>query len=381
MKLFQRLSTRAALRLFAMREELMPGRSHAFPPGFLGVYPQSRRVLAQANFAAVRGIKADALRKLAQLIATDPQNPAALTSFGALLNDIDAPDLLEDVFDILGGAARLEKEAATLPRGVLFVLLNLALLVRPEFGKSVVQSVYIDQILRPDLLAEPKGKPLFTWHIPKCGGTSINAFLAQHFYRSGMSVLPAYDCRALLTHLAAAHHGDMPFISSAHLPYSDFTTGFGRRFCQIAFLRDPFARAVSAWRQYAENPYIRLQVLPQHGAIWDFWPRGNLAQWAQRCPPMQVNKMTSSFAADLDLPAALRHAGEVTHLFDLKDSDQALPYLRDELGIPFEGRASKSLNASQKSIAYKPAEAEKLHEMIQPDQDFYRAISARMVSF
>jgi len=335
----------------------------------------ARRWLVRANMAVMRNAWQRAMPCYLKSLHADPDDITCIISFGTALAAYATPEDYDRAWRDLGGASALS-QAASLPVNRLLLLLEIGLCVGDAVAVAAFKTVYLRDHLLADRVLDARrtGRDaLLFWHIPKCGGTSFNAALSHLFYRSGTALLPSYHTPNLLRCLVEQHMDEVPFLSSAHLETRDLPD-IPASVTQIAIMRDPVRRALSAWRQYRDAPEARLLVLPQHGRIWDALPAADLDAWARRCPSGQINKMTHTFDAGGDPQRAAERAGLCAHLIDLAEMNDRLPELCETLGLDLPV-LPRDLNVSRKDIGYDLVQMAALEEALSPDCMMYDVVS------
>ena len=218
-----------------------------------------------------------------------------------------------------------------------------------------------------------QNKPVLFWHVPKCAGTSLNTFMACHFYNSGLTFFPNYNTPLMLKYLIEQRIGSLPYLSSAHLTEEVLDLEIIRQhYYQVLVVRDPFERALSSWRQYYQNPYHRLQILQQHGSVWDYWPRADLTEWVKRVPPSHINYLSYTFAKDFNIDRAHTYVKSLDLIGNQRDIDSLVKKLCYAYDLEYhEGKIPKKLNSTLKSIKHFDHEADFLKENLKADFMFY----------
>lgn len=307
-------------------------------------YPAGRKV-AEGNMLAIRGDRECAAIRLAHVLDEEPSNIAAVTSLGALISKGNLENL-EEIWEIIRGM--WTKQSGEL-HAASFRLYALGIDVLLRLGEGLaerhIRETYLPFMYRYERLATHDREPVLYWHVPKTGGTSISTVISRSTYASGMTFLPSYTSSAFLKWLVINNDGVLPFLSSSHLSAQELGLMSKLDYVELAITRDPLERALSAWRQYFQDPAMRLSVLPQHGHIWSFFPRADLESWSSRAPRRVINPWEWTFSGD-------RHRFKcVDHILPLEELDLIGPQLIQELGFgPIQRSLRVAKNVTIKSI-------------------------------
>jgi len=330
-----------------------------------------RRETARANWLALAGEGARAATVLARCAVRSPLDPGPRVSLGFLLTKGLAGNA-SGVWDILRTPWRDLRRPDDLNAGSFgfFALgVEAAMACGSAEGERAVRDVYLPYFHRNESMGRAIAEPFLLWHVPKTGGTSVTTTVARHFYVSGMSSIPSYTAGHFLRWIVQHQDGLFPFLSSSHLSSSELGLQQRSSYREMLVLRDPVSRALSAWRQYRSRPRNRLWTLPQHGAVWRYFPTCSLAEWSLRVPEEAANPYAWTFG---DGVARLRN---VEFTVQLPDLDGFAPSLGEILGVELGGvgmRASK--NVTDRRIAFHPEELAVLHHAVRRDQTLLRAL-------
>lgn len=279
------------------------GRSEWLPALFLGGRSRTQRNIVRANYNALSNNIDRAGAILAETLIRDPCSRSAAISLGSYVsqsgwsNHDIAWDKVRGLWQAINRPNKLNSE------NFAFYALGaeLALLNEPEIAVKSINDVYLDFIWKYQRCDKKDHSPILYWHIPKTGGTSVNSKLSKVWYSSGTEFLPSYTTRNFFSYVLSNHNGALPYISSAHLPAECMDYQAIRQYRKLLVLRDPEQRALSAWRQYRENPGRRLIILPQHGFVWNFFPVRSYSDWLRSAPVSVVNPLSwtlSDFASN-----------------------------------------------------------------------------------
>ncbi|MCR9149235.1 MAG: sulfotransferase family protein [Rhodobacteraceae bacterium] len=334
---------------------------------YAGTSGHVRRETARANWLAMSGDQAGAVLPLAHCAARFPFESGPRTSLGFLLSQDGARNAAK-VWDVLRGPWRDLRDSGELTTrnfGFFSLGIEAAMAAGSEDGERAIRDVYLPFIRRTEIKTKRSDAPILLWHLPKTGGTSLAAVLSAHFYNSGMAALPSYTTRRFLRWLVEHQDGLFPFLSSAHLCAAQLGLTSPRGYHEIVILRDPASRAISAWRQYRVRPRNRLWTLPQHGAMWRFFPVCGLGEWARRVPQDVVAPLCGTFAG------RSQRIDDVDTVLKLSELDDSVNHLMERFGVTIDGDSIRERrNATDKTIAYEPEERALLETAVQIDRDF-----------
>lgn len=348
------------------------------PPAELYLLADRSRIrVARANYLAVQGSRDEAAVKLAHVIASRRGTPGAIPSLGVLVSG----DLSEETARLCWSAAGGRRALLNLSSSPLAdhfplfaVLVEMGLAADEEQTRAFVEEVYVHRMQQEECLRRPSGRTILFWHVPKCAGTAFNNCLAHAFYRSGTRCLPSYTARRFLQLLLSEYRDVFPYLSSAHLRRHELLPPEG--LYQALSIRNPVERAISAWRQYYRAPEKRLEILPQHGCVWDFWPTAGLAEWAGRAPPEVVNRQTATFSPTLDPEEAARRIAEIDVVFDMADIRTAAEEIARKFELPLDfGLLETRKNVTKKTIAFQADEVEVLRSRLSPDLTMFHQVA------
>jgi hypothetical protein len=277
--------------------------AEVLPALILGGQSRTQRDIVRANYLALSQNLDRAGQILAATIARDPSSKSAAISLGSYVSQMGwtnhhfAWERIRHLWKDIDHPRKL-----TSTNFAFYALgAELALLNEPEIAMKSINDVYLAFIWKYQRCDKKDHSPILYWHIPKTGGTSVNTKLSKVWYSSGTEFLPSYTTRSFFSYVLRHHNGALPYISSAHLPADCIDYQVAKQYRKLLVLRDPEQRALSAWRQYRENPSRRMIILPQHGFVWDFFPIRNFSDWLQSAPVAVVNPLSwtlSDFAVN-----------------------------------------------------------------------------------
>lgn len=334
--------------------------------------------LHRANLMAVAGDRDAAALILVKAVSDDALGRHAVPSLGFLVSEGLSEDTLARCWDGLGGWAALAQAPLSADRFPhLALLVETGLRIDPPRARAFIEDVYIPHMRHDEMIRDARGKTILFWHVPKCGGTAFNNCLAHAFYRSGTRKLPSYTARAFLSTLIRDHAARFPYLASAHVPRHRLDLPAADGLYQVLSLRDPLARAISAWRQYYSGLGRRL-ILPQHGSVWAFWPKADLADWARRAPPEVANKQVATFSSSRDPAEAAAMIGRLDLVFDIAALPDAVAQLSDSFGVPLDPELlGTTKNVTDKSVSYRPGDIAVLRERLAPDLALHERLARR----
>lgn len=232
-------------------------------------------------------------------------------------------------------------------------LLKLKLSIGLAIG--IDETIVYDQYIKPYVAPfSPSivSKPIFLFHIPKCGGTTLSKSLTDHFYQSNYDILPKYFEAQLLKFCIQQAYHYFPFLSSQHMDYQFMDIDL-KEFRSLCVFRDPLKRVLSALRQtvaanrqgYSDN------VLPKYGSFWHYYNCDSLQDWLAKSPKSELCKQISTFSQQLHLGDAKARIDPIDGCFSLDRSDCYLQIerfldLRPKSTFDFNQKA----NASDKKL-------------------------------
>jgi hypothetical protein len=170
--------------------------------------------------------------------------------------------------------------------------------------------------------------------------------------------------------VTASHDGVLPYLSSAHISSENIPISAIEKYRKLLVLRDPKDRALSAWRQYRENPAQRMIILPQHGFVWDFFPIRSFSEWLKTAPAPVVNPLRWTFSA---YPIS-NLAASVDDMIPIEELDNFGGDLLRTLGV--EGKNENfrvSKNVTNKNIKEGDMEFGDLEVFLEPDYEVYKS--------
>lgn len=247
----------------------------------------------------------------------------------------------------------------------IFLALSFELALGGGNVEALIRKQYIDRFVAPQVKMWPT-RPIFFWHIPKCSGTSLNAALSEHFYRSKLQdVIPGYQYRPLIAYLAKEMHNEIPYFPSMHFGVDDICPNEAAFF--FAVLRDPVRRCLSMYRQEMKNFRVaqkkfsrwhHYRVLPRYGAFWDYRKDWTFKRWLQNIPEWLLLRQLSTFSKRHQVAEAVSKIARLDYYFarDFDLGSEAM--LFDKLGINYsEELVPRDLNSSDTRIEV-PADGE-----------------------
>ena len=344
--------------------------------GLIGGFNKEKRQLISANWLALKGEKLLASDILSEIISNNPSERRAVISLGSLLSQVGLENPASLWAKIRDNWLLIDKPEKINGENFHFFALgaDLGLRCEPELAESVIKNVYFPFIWNFERLDKREIEPILYWHVPKTGGTSVNATLSRAWYKSGTKYLPSHTTRYFFSYVAKYQGGVFPYLSSAHLSALDIGVDNLRCYRKVLVLRDPEKRALSAWRQYRENPAARLNILPQHGAVWSFLPVCDLGEWAIRAPRHVVNPLEwtfSGFGDDID-----SGIDYVLPLDNLACSGQKMVR---EMGLNLDDLSFRTeKNVTNKNIKPSLADIDVLKKACQPDSKFYELLQNKI---
>lgn len=332
--------------------------------------PSAKRQLYTANYNFIQGNYKKSIFLLSNALVKKPNDFVLCLNLSFILSQ--AKDKEQNIL-VWNKMKRLNDKKKL---GLNFIRFYCELLLQIQDAKASEHiNYYIENYIEKGIKRKlQKGqKPLFTWHIPKCAGTSFNAYVASKYYENGFTNFPSYHTPLLNRNLIEEHVGRFPFVSSAHMESVQFDLDIiTKDYNQIVIIRDPIKRAISSWRQYYEDPYLRLNIVLQHGSSWSYWPIANLAEWAKRAPERHRNKITATFSEKMDVNQALANIKNINLIGNIKNIEEFTKNVCSMYSLDFDiEKMPSTLNATKKSITYTRAELEGLKSSIGKDIELY----------
>ncbi|EDM47390.1 hypothetical protein MDG893_01245 [Marinobacter algicola DG893] len=324
----------------------------------------------------LRGEVNEAGERLANIVEKFPKSRAAIISLGSLLNQVGWEGHEIAWTRILKQWSWFDRpEKINLGNFPFFALgVELALVCEPRLADLAIKNVYFPFIWKYERKDKKDYDPIFYWHVPKTGGTSVNYNLSKVWYRSDTQFLPSYTTRGFFSYVVENHDGVLPYISSAHMSSSDFPIKSIERYRKLVVLRDPKERALSAWRQYRENPASRLIVLPQHGFVWDFFPVLDFKNWLKTAPLEVVNPLSWTFSG-YSSPQSLGLSRAIDDAILIKNLDSFGDELLQSLGVENSSEGFRvSKNITNKSIKEGEIDWEGVVRFLNPDYSIYNQL-------
>jgi len=342
------------------------------PSLWLGFSDLSRREVIRGNYSALKNDIDEAGRILTGAVQRNPTSKSAVISLGSLLCQTDWKNY-DYAWQRLSETWRLiDKPEKIDDRNFPFFALGveLALLCDPQLAEWVIHNIYFPFIWKYERCDKKDYSPIFYWHVPKTGGTSVNAKLSNIWYKSGTGFLPSYTTHRFFSYVVASHDGVLPYLSSAHISSENIPLSAIESYRKLIVLRDPKDRALSAWRQYRENPAQRMIILPQHGFVWDFFPIRSFSEWLTTAPAPVVNPLRWTFSA---YPIS-NLAASVDDVIPIEELDNFGGDLLRTLGV--EGKNENfrvSKNVTNKNIKEDDIGFGDLGVFLEPDYEVYKS--------
>ena len=346
--------------------------SSGVPALWLGFSDVEKRDVIRGNYSALRNDLDKAAQILTEAVKKNPKSRSAVISLGSLLCQTDFKDY-SHAWQMLSESWKLIDKPEKIDQGSFpfFALgVELALLCDPQSAKWAIHNVYFPFIWKYERCDKKDHSPIFYWHVPKTGGTSVNSKLSKIWYRSGTQFLPSYTTRRFFSYVTASHDGVLPYLSSAHISSENIPISAIEKYRKLLVLRDPKDRALSAWRQYRENPAQRMIILPQHGFVWDFFPIRSFSEWLKTAPAPVVNPLRWTFSA---YPIS-NLAASVDDMIPIEELDNFGGDLLRTLGV--EGKNENfrvSKNVTNKNIKEGDMEFGDLEVFLEPDYEVYKS--------
>jgi hypothetical protein len=325
---------------------------------------------AIANWHALNGRFDEAACRLGNILAVAPDTRGAATSLGFLLGHrkINCVDKLWTNFRHTWAELKFSQRPNIFR--TYLVGLEMLFLLEPADAEQDIKDRYFPFFAREQLKDSGPEENVLYWHVPKSGGTSVSSHLSKEVYESGMDFVPSYSAKHTLSWIVQNQDGLFPYLSSAHLSAEDLGVQKGSGYKELLVVRDPVARAMSAWRQYTADPAGRFWVLPQHGHVWDFFPVGDLDEWARRAPHGVVNAYQYAFGTTDRLR-------EVDRLIPIEHLSSRSRDIFAELGVQDEERTIwTSRNVTRKGPTPSQAQVEILRAACSADADLVRALES-----
>jgi hypothetical protein len=216
-------------------------------------------------------------------------------------------------------------------------------------------------------LIKPRRERKLFWHIPKCGGTNLVSTLSSEFYVTGLRFVPSYTAKRFLSYILSLDSDVFPFLSSAHLSARELNIYCTSDREEVLLARNPIDRAKSAFRQYYANPMARLQVLPQHGAIWKFFPIANSEDWSARVPDEVMNPLCATFGG-------AERANKVNALLSLDSLSSDAPRVCRSFGIDSDLVFKCERNSTDKKIKLSDRAVETIKLRTEADRRLLEAV-------
>lgn len=254
------------------------------------------------------------------------------------------------------------------------LLVEMALAIDPGWALRAIEDVYLPY-MRSDEIKHRRGeRMIYFWHVPKCGGTAFNSCLANHFYKSGTAFLPSYLAKGFHRALSSTYHRELPYLASSHIDLHDTALPDRSDVYQVLAVRSPKARAISAWRQYYAGLERRNSIY-QHNAVWEFWPKAGLAEWARRVPAGVANRQCFTFSMDGDIATAAQNVARIDLVFDIGDMEASTSLVATEMNLELDlqGLGTRK-NVTDKSIEIDEQDLNALDRAVGIDRAFLSAI-------
>lgn len=362
---------KVALDSFVVDRSLRFGLPGRVPALWFSCSDVEKKGVVLGNYAALRNDIDEAGRILTVEVEKNPLSKNAVISLGSLLCQERwtgynyAWEKLSKLWGSIDSPEKINK--TNFPFFALGV--ELALLCEPDLARRAIHDVYLPFIWKYERCDRKDYQPIFYWHVPKTGGTSVNSKLSKVWYKSGTTFLPSYITRRFFAYVIAEHDGVLPYISSGHISSKYIPGEAIREYRKLLVLRDPKERALSAWRQYRQNPAQRLVVLPQHGFVWDFFPIRTFLDWLKSAPVPVVNPLSWTFSAysSSDIGLAVDKVVPIDDL-DAFGAELLSSLNGNQKDLAF--RASK--NVTSKSIREGHLDCGEMKRFLEPDYGLYR---------
>lgn len=325
---------------------------------------------------AIAGQRDEAAAVLLNQIDSDRGSKGALSSLGFLISAGLTTFTLTRCWEALerhreAGLSELIERGRFLH---FSLLVEIALAIDPDWAIRAIEDVYLPYMQANEILRRRGDRTIFFWHVPKCGGTAFNSCLANHFYKSGTAFLPSYLAKGFHRALSSAYHRDLPYLASSHIDLHDTALPDRSDVYQVLAVRSPKARAISAWRQYYAGLERRNSIY-QHNAVWKFWPKAGLAEWARRVPAGVANRQCFTFSMDGDIAIAAQNVSRIDLVFDIGDMETSASRVATEMNLQLDlqGLGTRK-NVTDKSIEIDEQDLHSLDRAVDIDRTFLRAI-------
>jgi len=341
----------------------------------LALSPQAGpRAVAQGLLAQYHGDTGEAFRHFSRALAHGYDSEKFFASLGYFLAYCACPAQNAEAAALMERGGFSDDVYAKKKRLYLDVCLRTG---RPGTHEAI--DAYLDHIVRPRI-RRWGAKPIFFYHMPKCSGTSVVRALGKYFYsNNGHTLLPTYDTPDLLAFVAHQRIDRVPFLSSSHMPAHELWP-VPEAAWRFTILRDPVARAISAWRQHywAARGDYHLRVLQRQGSCWFYWPCRNLTDWAKRTPDSFLKVQLASCATDMSPETARttlkrmdcttiydRDGASLDSLFRTFDLDLTSTDLPG--GLNSTGKRPVPSDAEQRHLSAKLADEASVVDAFRPD--------------
>lgn len=255
--------------------------------------PGRKEILA--NLMAMTREDDKAARALAEIVKENPQNHGAVRSLAFIVGHGNPSGMSQMFVSIRKEWLQTNPCNSQQSSDFFFLGLELLLKIDREAALKALNGRFFPAKLST-LRKESTGMPIVLWHIPKTGGTSLNASLNSFFYTPESPKLPDFKWpNSLREILTTKDFGGLPFLSTGHLEGVNLGDIGTSQHVSLAVRRDPASRLISLYKQYVKGLAGRLAVSPQHGHVYPFFPVAPFKAWLEnRAPDSLVNAYSAS---------------------------------------------------------------------------------------